>query len=564
MNDSDLKSGLSIIIPVYNSETVLGSLLQRLFPVLDGLAESYEVILIDDGSRDDSWKVISDLARTNPSVRGVHLMRNYGQHNALLCGMRLARFDTSITIDDDLQHPPEEIPILLAKLNEGYDVVYGTPLHQQHGLWRNLASTITRITLQQTMGVKNAQNVSAFRAFRTRLRDASEHFQSPSVVLDVLLSWGTNHYAATSIHHEPRTIGESNYTFSRLILHAINMLTGFTVLPLQLSSLMGFLFALFGFVVFIYVIIRYLIEGGSVPGFPFLASIIAIFSGVQLFALGIIGEYLARMHFRIMERPSYVIREIDWRSGLNIPKNLCEILEWDSGFFDKTIARLNTHTLQPETLKQAFQWCDSNAVDCIYFLAESDDPQTIWLAEDYGFHLVEVRYILEKNLREWDPKTRQKDDVDLTIRNPTLQDTNILQAIARTSYVDSRYYFDPHFSEEKWGDYYATWVKKSCEGGADLALVAEKEGQVVGYITGNIDKEKNHGIYELTGVKISERRSGVGQELFRSGLDWYVQHSIDYMWVATQGRNIGTQRMIQRHGFLSKSCMLYYHKWFQR
>jgi glycosyltransferase involved in cell wall biosynthesis len=315
MNDTELKPGLSIIIPVYNSESILGALMDRLIPVLESLTGSYEVILIDDGSRDASWNAILNLVNNNSNIRGVHLMRNYGQHNALLCGLRLASCDISITLDDDLQHPPEEIPKLLDKLNEGFDVVYGIPQHPQHGLWRNLASSITRITLQQTMGVGNARNVSAFRAFRTRLRDASENFQSPSVVLDVLLSWGTTKYAALSIRHEPRTVGESNYTFSKLILHAVNMLTGFTVLPLQLSSFMGFLFALFGFIVFIYVIIRYIIEGGSVPGFPFLASIIAIFSGVQLFALGIIGEYLARMHFRIMERPSYVIREVIGRQN---------------------------------------------------------------------------------------------------------------------------------------------------------------------------------------------------------------------------------------------------------
>ncbi len=314
MSKPELENGISVIVPIYNSETILVLLMDRLIPVLEKITPSFEILLIDDGSRDQSWQVIQRLSKGNPSIRGVHLMRNYGQHNALLCGMRLARYDVSITIDDDLQHPPEEIPKLVAKLGEGYDVVYGTPQQQQHGLWRNLASTITRIALQQTMGVENARNVSAFRAFRTRLRDASEHFQSPSVVLDVLLSWGTTRYAAISIRHERRILGESNYTFSKLILHAVNMLTGFTVLPLQLSSLMGFIFALFGFVVFIYVIVRYIIEGGSVPGFPFLASIIAIFSGVQLFALGIIGEYLARMHFRIMERPSYVIRDLTGES----------------------------------------------------------------------------------------------------------------------------------------------------------------------------------------------------------------------------------------------------------
>ena len=236
-------------------------------------------------------------------------MRNYGQHNALLCGVRAAQFNRVVTMDDDLQHPPDEIPALLAKLDEGYDVVYGTPIRQQHSLWRKLASYFTRLALQSTMGVENARKVSAFRAFRTQLRTAFERYESPFVILDALLAWGTTRFTSIAVQHDPRHSGKSNYTFKMLLIHAMNMVTGFTVLPLQLASLMGFGFALFGILVLIYVFGRYLVQGGSVPGFPFLASIIAIFSGVQLFALGIIGEYLARMHFRIMEKPTYVIRE---------------------------------------------------------------------------------------------------------------------------------------------------------------------------------------------------------------------------------------------------------------
>lgn len=309
MKKLSLKSGISVVIPVYNSESILADLVQRLEAVLPGCAERYEVILIDDGSRDESWRTITQLAGSRPWLRGLRMMRNYGQHNALLCGLRAARYELTVTMDDDLQHPPEEIPILLEKMAEGYDVVYGTPLKQQHGLWRNLASYTTRIALQGTMGIENARKVSAFRAVRTRVREAFSHYQSPFVVLDVLLGWGTTRFAAVPTRHEPRLRGVSNYTFSKLILHAINMLTGFSVLPLQLASWMGFIFAIFGLLILFYVIGRFIIEGGSVPGFPFLASIIAIFSGAQLFALGIMGEYLARMHFRVMEKPAYVVGE---------------------------------------------------------------------------------------------------------------------------------------------------------------------------------------------------------------------------------------------------------------
>ena len=309
-HSSRLKPGVSVVVPVYNSQKTLEELVRQVGAVLDGLGLDYEIILVNDGSRDQSWQEISRLCMSPQSrVRGINLMRNYGQHNALLCGVRKARFNRVVTVDDDLQHPPGEIPALLAKLDEGYDVVYGTPIHQQHSLWRKLASTITRLALQSTMGVENARRVSAFRAFRTQLRTAFERYQSPFVILDVLLAWGTTRFSSIPVQHEPRHSGASNYTFRMLLVHAANMVTGFTVLPLQLASLLGFGFAVFGVLVLFYVIGRYLIQGGSVPGFPFLASIVAIFSGVQLFALGIIGEYLARMHFRIMEKPTYVIRE---------------------------------------------------------------------------------------------------------------------------------------------------------------------------------------------------------------------------------------------------------------
>jgi len=309
MNTSSGKYRISVVVPVYNAADTLDALAERLAEVLPSLGDAYELILVNDGSHDQSWQTIERLSQVYPWVRGLDLMRNYGQHNALLCGIRAARHEIVVTMDDDLQHPPGEIFKLLAGLSNGYDVVYGTPLRQRHNLWRNLASYITRLALQSTMGVENARKVSAFRAFRTQIREAFFDYQSPFVIIDALLTWGTTRFTAVIVHHEPRRSGASNYNFRKLILHAINTITGFTVLPLQLASLMGFSFALFGLVLLAYVIVRFLIQGGSVPGFPFLASTISIFSGVQLFALGIIGEYLARMHFRLMERPTYVVRE---------------------------------------------------------------------------------------------------------------------------------------------------------------------------------------------------------------------------------------------------------------
>lgn len=300
---------VSVVVPVCNSEQTLPELAQRIAAALRDRVRAFEVILVNDASRDRSWEAICRLAAGCPWVSGVNLMRNYGQHAALLCGIRAAKYAVIVTIDDDLQHPPEVLPQLLERLAAGADVVYGSPDLPQHPLWRNVASAVTRIALQSAMGVEAARNVSALRAFRTELRNAFADYRSPFVSIDVLLTWGTTRFDAVSVRHEARRYGTSNYSFGRLVLHAINTMTGYSTLPLQLASLTGFAFTLFGVGVLIYVVGRYFLQGGAVPGFPFLASVIAIFSGAQLFALGIIGEYLARMHFRMMERPPYTVRD---------------------------------------------------------------------------------------------------------------------------------------------------------------------------------------------------------------------------------------------------------------
>jgi undecaprenyl-phosphate 4-deoxy-4-formamido-L-arabinose transferase len=300
---------ISVVAPVFNSSGSLRPLVERLEPVLAQVAADYEIVLVNDGSVDDSAAVVSTLARENGSVRGVDLMRNYGQHNALLAGILESRFETIITIDDDLQNPPEEIPALLAKLDEGFDVVYGTPIEERHQVWRVLASEITKLVLQNAMGADTARKVSAFRVFRARVADAFRDFANPYVNIDVLLTWGTARFASIPVRHDPRAHGTSNYTWRRLTRHALDMMTGFSTFPLRVASLVGFAFTLFGVVILAFVLGRYLYSGGSVPGFPFLASIIALFSGAQLFALGVIGEYLGRIHFGSMSRPAFVVRQ---------------------------------------------------------------------------------------------------------------------------------------------------------------------------------------------------------------------------------------------------------------
>lgn len=307
---AELPHGVSIVVPVYNGSMTVAELARRIESVMSAAELPFELIFVNDGSADESWAALQALAEEHRFVRAVDLMRNYGQHNALLCGLRLARYDVAITMDDDLQNPPGEIPKLLAQLDEEFDVVYGVPEVQQHGFGRDLASEITKVTLSGAMGASAARNASAFRALRTRLRDGFAGYQGPWVFLDALLTWSTNRFGSVRVRHEVRKVGRSGYSLRKLLRHGMNMMTGFSALPLQIASLIGFTFTLFGLAMLVYVVTRYFLNGHNVPGFAFLASMIAIFSGAQMFAIGIIGEYLARMHFRAMGQPAATIREI--------------------------------------------------------------------------------------------------------------------------------------------------------------------------------------------------------------------------------------------------------------
>lgn len=295
---------LSVVVPVYCGEHLITALVQRLAQALPDIAENYEVILVNDGSSDDSWAVIEQLAARYSWVHGIRLMRNYGQHNATLCGIRAARYEVCVTMDQDLQHPPEELPLLLAELENGFDVVYGAPRNLPQGWLRNWMTSAIKTLLAIVMGVPSVRNISAFRVFRTELRQAFTNFQTPSLTLDVLLSWGTTRF--TSVIVDIPAAKHSNYNFPALVRAAMLILTGYSTAPLRLASWVGFGMTLFGLGVFVYVLYIYFARG-SLPGFPFLASIISLFSGTHLLILGIFGEYLARMFDRLMDRPPYVV-----------------------------------------------------------------------------------------------------------------------------------------------------------------------------------------------------------------------------------------------------------------
>lgn len=297
---------VSVVIPVYNGSDTLPMLVEEIGQVLPGVAEEFELVLVNDGSPDGSWQVIATLARDYAWVRGIDLMRNYGQHNATLCGVREARHEIIVIMDDDLQNPPGEIPKLLQKLEEGYDVVYGVAPRRQQAWWKSLASVVVKRAISYVMGLRTVRDIGAFKAFRADLRSAFKDFRSPDVLVDVLLSWGTSRFASVTVEEAPRAVGKSNYNLFKLIKVSLLVLTSYTTVPLRFASILGFLFTLFGVGVLIYVVTIYFTLG-SIEGFPFLASTISIFSGVQLFALGIIGEYLARIFERTGGRPTYTI-----------------------------------------------------------------------------------------------------------------------------------------------------------------------------------------------------------------------------------------------------------------
>ena len=306
-HETALADGISIVVPVYRSSSSLLALAERITLTLQPVR--HEIIFVDDGSPGPTWTTIEELAASQPNVFGLRLSRRAGQHAALLAGVRAARFKLTATLDDDLQNPPEEIPKLLLALSEDFDVVYGHAETASHAPWRRLTSRLMRGMMVSILGAANGVNVSSYRVFRTRLRGGFEVALGPGISLDALLSWSTTRFTSVEVEHNQRADGESNYRFRDLLRFAVDTATGYSTAPLRMALALGLLTSMFGLVVLAWVVGRYLLVGSYVAGFPFLASIVAIFSGVQLFTLGVIGEYLARMHFRIMRKPSYVIAD---------------------------------------------------------------------------------------------------------------------------------------------------------------------------------------------------------------------------------------------------------------
>jgi undecaprenyl-phosphate 4-deoxy-4-formamido-L-arabinose transferase len=298
--------GVSVVVPTYKSPTTLAELVARIGAVNLG---EYEVIVVDDGNDDSTWSEILQLSQTDSSVIGLRLGRNYGQHSAILAGVRRAKFSQIVTLDDDLQNPPEDIPKLLAELKPAVDVVYGVSSEVRQNLFRRFTSKFTKAVFAKVLGFESAISISSFRAFRAQLKEGFAGDLGPHVSLDALLTWSTSRFSTVEVSHHPRRVGKSNYSLGKLIRFMLDTATSYSTRPLRLATTIGFITTLFGLLLLVWVVGNAIFVGDSVPGFPFLAASIAVFSGVQLVVLGILGEYLGKIHFRAMNKPTFSVSE---------------------------------------------------------------------------------------------------------------------------------------------------------------------------------------------------------------------------------------------------------------
>jgi glycosyltransferase involved in cell wall biosynthesis len=309
---------LSIVIPCFRSAATLPTLVGGIAATVPG---PYEVILVVDDDRDDTWQVATACANTDPAVRALRLSRNYGQHNAIVAGVRAARHEVIVTMDDDLQHPPAEIPVLLAALTPGVDLVYGVAEQEEHRALRSFASRSVKWLLARTLGFRDARTVSAFRAFRSHLTPAFDRVAGPHASIDVTLTWATARIAAVTVQMRRREEGKSGYTLRGLLRHTGNMVLGFSTAPLRLVTFLGLAIGLFGLLLFGKLTWSYLTGVTTVAGFTTIASLIALFASAQLVALGVLGEYVGRIHTAGQGRPTYLIRDRveEPQSGTRVP-----------------------------------------------------------------------------------------------------------------------------------------------------------------------------------------------------------------------------------------------------
>jgi len=295
----------SVVVPVYRGHDTLVELCDRLVKFFDGRTATYEIILVDDASTDGSWHVICDIARCNSHIIGVRLMRNFGQHNATNCGLARCKGDFVITLDEDMQHPPEEIEKLIeCQRIEDSDVVYGIPFERQHRWWRRAASRLVMLIPRYVMKINF--DISPFRLIRKPIADTICQADRHDIIIDVYLSWTTSRITATSVKHHPSR--PSGYTVFRLFAVMIDLLCNYTVTPLRFSALTGLAVSFVSFLAGTYYIIsKFLFD--IEPGFTSVIVVLFFSAGLILLAVGALSEYVARIFLQVNRKPQWVVRE---------------------------------------------------------------------------------------------------------------------------------------------------------------------------------------------------------------------------------------------------------------
>lgn len=311
-NPVSMSPEISIVIPTFNNAAGLVLLADRLGCVVNGIGKSWEIILVDDGSSDNSWRVIEDIARDRLGFRGILLGRNMGQARATLCGIHAATGDIVVTMDDDLQHEPEAMPRLLAELDSdgGYDGLFAWFPNKQHSGWRNLGSRIVGYLNAHAFDVGNVK-ISSYRMMRRQVADFIRANKSSIATPGAMMLAATTHIKSVPIEHHQRAFGRSNYTLVRQLRLALTNLFAVSLLPLRLIAGLGIATAMLSALLVLGTLVRYFTTGFGVPGWATLVILITFFSGMILLSLGVIGEYLLR-----------VLRELQYTDAVPVRRTI--------------------------------------------------------------------------------------------------------------------------------------------------------------------------------------------------------------------------------------------------
>ena len=303
---------LSIVIPVYNSEEILDELINQITSEIRkniNLFEDYEIILVNDKSLDNSWKKIEEIATNQKNVIGINLSKNFGQHNALMAGIKNSRGDFLITMDDDLQHPPNYIIEIINKLNQGFDVCYTKYENNKYSFFKKLGSAINDKVANIVLDKPKNIYLSSYRGIKRNVINELKKFDGPYVYLDGVILNVTSNIGSINIKHNKRLKGNSGYSFKKLFSLWLKVFTNSSIFPLRMASVTGFIVTIIS-LFFAVLLIIFKIRNPEIPqGWTSVATFIFFFSGVQLLALGIIGEYIGRIFINLNQKPQYIIKE---------------------------------------------------------------------------------------------------------------------------------------------------------------------------------------------------------------------------------------------------------------